>query len=201
MGMEESVLCIREELLTRLGTFEGLQCNVDRYLDAILDKNNLSFQPRSSCETDPSFKQLIPYVILKSEDRGTTKLFRYTRGSGQGEARLHAKQSIGIGGHISTEDAGTENWYRNGMMREIEEEIHLETNSDPRIVGLLYDGSNAVGQVHLGIVHLLEVNDESASAKEVDLCDAGWFTLEEIYSDADRLESWSQLCLQQLFPQ
>ncbi len=57
-------------------------------------------------ESDPSFKQLIPYVLLQHTDAaGQIHLFTYTRGKGQGEARLHSKRSFGIGGHISAEDA------------------------------------------------------------------------------------------------
>ena len=57
-------------------------------------------------EEDPSFKQLIPYVLFRWTDAdGTVHLFEYLRGSGQGERRLHAKRSVGVGGHISTIDA------------------------------------------------------------------------------------------------
>ncbi len=57
-------------------------------------------------EDDPSFKQLIPYVLFRWTDAdGTVHLFEYLRGSGQGERRLHAKRSVGVGGHISSLDA------------------------------------------------------------------------------------------------
>ena len=52
-------------------------------------------------EVDPSFKQIIPYVVFRSGDL----VFCYTRGKTQGEARLHRLRSMGVGGHVSEEDA------------------------------------------------------------------------------------------------
>ena len=57
---------------------------------------------------------------------GTVHLFEYQRGSGQGERRLHAKRSVGVGGHISSIDAAAghlQHVYREGMRRELEEEV------------------------------------------------------------------------------
>jgi len=114
MARDEEVLVVPASLLMELGPFSGFLRSVDRYLPALLDRSNQSFRPRSLVEDDPSFKQLIPYVILECNDENETRLFRYTRGKGQGEKRLHALQSIGIGGHISVEDAQGDDWYRNG---------------------------------------------------------------------------------------
>ena len=119
MAKDEEVLVVPASLLMELGPFSGFNRSVDRYLPALLDRANQSFRPRSLVEDDPSFKQLIPYVILECNDESETRLFRYTRGKGQGEKRLHALQSIGIGGQISGEDAQGDDWYRNGMQREL----------------------------------------------------------------------------------
>jgi hypothetical protein len=58
------------------------------------------WMPRSAAECDPSFKQLIPYVVVKRSDTGTIACYR-RRGS---EDRLHGLWSVGIGGHVDEGD-------------------------------------------------------------------------------------------------
>ena len=114
-----------------------------RYLDHLLSPELVSYRPRAEMEEDPSFKQLIPYVLFRYRDaEGQSWMFRYTRGSGQGESRLHRKQSVGVGGHISLEDAEAphdSNPYREGMRRELDEEVVIETLYSDRCVGLIND--------------------------------------------------------------
>ena len=154
MPKDEEVLVVPASLLDQLGPFSGFTTAIDRYLPAILDRAHQAFRPRSLVETDPSFKQLIPYVILECNNEQGTRLFQYTRGKGQGEARLHALKSVGIGGHISVEDSQGDDWYRIGMQRELSEEVEIGCRGTDRIVGLIYDDTTEVGRVHLGVVHI-----------------------------------------------
>ena len=123
---EEMVLVVRRALLESLGIFQGLQFEVDRYLPAMLARENNFFAPRSSAETDPSLKQIIPYAILASGGRA----LRYKRGKKSGEQRLVAKGSIGIGGHMNDRDEGLfaldKEAYLSGVQREIDEELIIE---------------------------------------------------------------------------
>jgi predicted NUDIX family phosphoesterase len=97
----ERVLVVPTELFRRLGYFQGFSGDVDRYLGELLAEANTSYRPRSEVEKDPSFKQLIPYVIFRHTDKQQRHtVFQYTRGKGMGEGRLHSKHSVGIGGHI-----------------------------------------------------------------------------------------------------
>jgi len=196
---DERVLVVPASLIDQLGPFSGFQSNVDRYLPTILDRKHQTFLPRSRCETDPSFKQLIPYVVLECTNASGTKLFQYTRGGGSGEKRLHAKRSIGIGGHISIEDTTGDDWYRTGMERELSEEIVLDCDRTDRIIGLIYDDTTDVGRVHLGVVHVMQLRSCHAKAREADLADAGFVLVEDIKKDFDQLETWSQLCLENLY--
>src|SRR4051794_20427491 len=115
---DEHVLVIPTTILARLGSFRGLRADLGHCLADLLDPAALQFRPRAAVETDPSYKQLIPYVVLRWRDQ----LFHYTRGAG-GESRLRAQRSIGVGGHISAADAASSgDPYRAGMMRELAEE-------------------------------------------------------------------------------
>jgi predicted NUDIX family phosphoesterase len=199
MAKDEEVLVVPSKLLDQIGLFSGFQPNVDRYLNALLDRTNQTFLPRSIVEDDPSYKQLIPYVILEHSDADTTKIFQYTRGKGQGEARLHAQKSIGIGGHISIEDADGDDWYTTGMQRELAEEVKIDCGGQQKIVGLIYDDTSDVGRVHLGVVHIMQLHSCKVSSAEIDLEYAGFKPIEEIRTELDRYETWSQLCVKHLY--
>jgi predicted NUDIX family phosphoesterase len=196
----EHVLVVPTDVFHRLGHFQGFCGDTERYLKGLLDPAHASYRPRPSMEQDPSFKQLIPYVIFRY--RGPDRqplLFQYTRGKGQGESRLHAKRSIGIGGHISADDAAQVSAYEEGMRRELEEEVVIGTAYRGRLVGLINDDETDVGRVHLGVVHLLDVERPAVEPRESDIIDAGFRPVEELLADLPRFETWSQICLKALF--
>lgn len=200
MNAEEHVLVTPTSLFHQIGHFQGFSRDTQKYLSALLDPAQTSYQPRSLMENDPSFKQLIPYAIIQHKTRdGETRLFRYTRGKGQGEARLHAKQSIGVGGHISSLDQHSDSVYLQGFRRELNEEVHIESTYRENIVGLINDDESEVGKVHLGVVHLLTMDYPSVRSREDDVAFANFQTISEIQREFDRLETWSQIALLALF--
>ncbi len=199
----ENVLVVPTKLFRALGYFQGFSTEADRYLEELLSPENTSYRPRGEMEDDPSFKQLIPYVIFQYTDpSGGKQVFQYTRGKGQGEQRLHAKRSIGIGGHISAEDAngaGDLHPYEEGMRRELEEEVAINTDYSARCIGLINDDETDVGKVHLGVVHLFEVAAPEVYPRETEIIDSGFEHIELLNEDLDQFESWSQICLETLF--
>jgi len=196
----ERVLVVPTELFHSLGYFQGFTANLDGYLEELLGPENTSYRPRSEMEEDPGHKQLIPYVIFRyTEPSGQTHLFQYTRGTGQGEQRLHSKRSIGIGGHISSDDADEINPYDEGMRRELAEEVIIETTCQERCVGLINDDETEVGKVHLGVVHIFDVESPDVRPRESEIEDARFVPLDELLSDLEGFESWSQICLEALF--
>lgn len=199
----ECVLVVPTRLFHELGHFHGFSRDVDRYLEVLLDPANTSYRPRDEVEEDPSFKQLIPYCIFRHVDADRREsVFQYTRGRGQGEARLHAKRSIGIGGHISADDAsmaGELDPYEEGLRRELAEEVHIDTPYRRQSAGLINDDETDVGKVHLGIVYLFDVEEPAVRPRESEIIEAGFRTVDELLVDSDRFESWSQICLETLF--
>jgi predicted NUDIX family phosphoesterase len=198
---QEDVLVVPRSLFDRAGAFQGFCADTAAYLPALLDPRHTSWRPRATVEDDPSFKQLIPYCVLawRAAD-GSPRYFAYTRGGGQSEARLRAKRSVGIGGHISSTDGehGDDTSYEAGMRREIAEEIAIGGGWTSRCVGLINDDSNAVGSVHLGIVHLLELELPEVASRESALVECGFETLEQLLADRERFETWSQITLDAL---
>ncbi len=196
---EEHVLVIPESRLSQLGGFAGFRPFCDQAFESLLDPDCMEFRARSTVEEDPSFKQLIPYVVLQAQVDGQTHLFHYTRGKGQGEKRLHALRSVGIGGHISREDAAQEDLYRSGMLRELTEETEIDCDYDEDLVGFIYDDSSPVGRVHLGVVHRLRLSSPSARARESELTHSGFAPVSQLKASADEFETWSQLVLANLY--
>jgi predicted NUDIX family phosphoesterase len=200
--LTEQVLVVPTELFHELGHFQGFSADVDRYLGELLSPRNTSYRPRSEMEADPSFKQLIPYVIFTTRNAdGSLLVFQYTRGKGQGEARLHSKRSVGIGGHISIDDRTCDDMvpYAEGMRRELDEEVAIDCPYVERCVGLINDDETPVGRVHLGVVHLVELQRPAIEAREAELVDCGFAPVEDLLSDLSRFETWSQYCLKALF--
>lgn len=196
----EHVLVIPTELFHSIGHFQGFCGDTEKYLDEILSPEVTSYRPRRDMENDPSFKQLIPYVIFRYRDeRGVVSVFQYTRGNGQGEQRLHSKRSIGVGGHISSDDAVELNPYDEGMRRELEEEVVIETGFQGRLVGMINDDESEVGKVHLGVVHIMDVEKPNVSAREDDITHAGFQEVSSLVREADQFETWSRICLESLF--
>jgi predicted NUDIX family phosphoesterase len=191
----EHVLVVPTLLFHELGHFQGFNAEATNYLTTLLDPSYTSYRPRPEMELDPSFKQLIPYCILRCEG----KIFFYTRGKTQTEGRLRAKKSVGVGGHICTLDQNkTESVYRSGMLREIEEEIEIDCSFTESIVGLLNDDLTEVGKVHLGVVHIFELEAAKVSPREKSMIDAGFAEPSQLIQQSDEFETWSQICLEYL---
>ncbi len=196
----EEVLVVPRALLEEIGTFEGIRTEgLEAAVGRLLDPANHFFMDRAAAEVDPGFKQLIPYCIFRCGDR----ILHYTRGKSGGESRLHAKISVGVGGHVNPVDTGGgrtgPDAYHAAVTREIEEELDLPEEHEHRIVALLNDESNPVGQVHLGIVHLVDLKSDAVDSREDALADLGFTALSDLNGAwFERLETWSQFCIRHL---
>ena len=143
---------------------------------------------RPIAEGDPNFKQLIPYVVLRDSDR----VFLMERTDAGGDARLHGKASIGVGGHLNPVDEG-EDPLMAGLRREWDEELAAGWTPEFRLVGLLNDDSNPVGAVHLGVVFAVEADGRAVEVREREKLTGSFVAPGAVREAWDRLETWSQL--------
>jgi predicted NUDIX family phosphoesterase len=192
---DENVLVFPSSLFEQLGIFQGFSADVGRYLPIILEQKNNSFQPRARAETDPAYKQIIPYVVVTDGK----SILHYVRGKKAGEQRLVAKGSIGIGGHINDEDhtlfAFGLQAFQEAVKREVCEELVIQGEFDARPVGLINDDSTEVGQVHFGVVHVLFCKPEQVKKNEQVITQVEFIPIEELKAKREQMETWSQLCL------
>lgn len=195
---EENVLVVRRSLFDELGSFHGLKFEPEKYLEALLSRGNNFFMPRASAESDPSHKQIIPYALIVHGDT----VLHYVRGKKAGEQRLVSKGSIGIGGHMNDTDESLFAWdetaYRAGVEREVNEELKIETTFEDRIVALLNDDTTEVGRVHLGVVHIFKLAEPKVQKRESMITNLAFLMPEELRARREQLESWSQICLDDL---
>ena len=194
----ENVLVVRRSLFDQLGSFQGINFESHKYLDAFLSRGNNFFLPRPEAENNPAYKQIIPYALIAF---GNSVVY-YVRGKKAGEQRLVAKGSIGIGGHMNESDeslfALDEQAYRVGVEREVNEEIKIDTQFDDRIVALLNDDTTDVGRVHLGVVHVFKLAEPKVEKREAMITGLTFLTKEELVARRESLETWSQICVDSL---
>jgi predicted NUDIX family phosphoesterase len=190
--MDERVLVVPSAELDRLGRFQGFCPEAERYLRTLLVPELMQYKARSEVEDDPSYKQIIPYVVFRCADA----IFCYTRGKSQGEARLHRLRSLGVGGHVAEEDAeGRKSLdaYEAAMRRELDEEVSVSSSGLISRVGLINDDSTPVGQVHLGVVHVFELEEPRVAPREEGLAEAEFRSLSDVIALRSEFETWSQI--------
>ena len=180
---EELILGLPRSVVIGHDSWHGIRSSgMERYLSLIGRAGQ--YRKRGEAEQDPSWKQVIPYLLLR--DREQLFLMRRTRAGG--DARLHERWSIGIGGHLNPEDGDV----RTGLAREFHEELHADWEPKLRLVGLLNDDSTPVGQVHLGVVFMAEAAGPVA-IRETEKLSGEFASPETVRAGYDHLETWSQI--------
>jgi predicted NUDIX family phosphoesterase len=184
MSDDELVFVVpRDAVLTDDGWYGLQMADLDEFLATIEEHGR--FEPRPAMEADPGFKQIIPYLVLRDGDRYF--LMRRTRAGG--DARLHDRWSIGVGGHLNPGDEDLDG----GLRREWSEELVADWIPEFRFIGLLNDDTTSVGQVHLGAVFVADAAGRPVSIRETDKLSGAFATPAEVAAVAPDLETWSRL--------
>jgi predicted NUDIX family phosphoesterase len=188
---EERVLVVPRDVAFADGEWHGLRRHVPAGELVRLESAG-AFRPRQAVEPDPSWKQLIPYLVLRDGPRWF--LMRRTRAGV--DARLHDAYSIGVGGHLNPGDEGIEG----GLRREWAEELVTDLMPRFELVGLLNDDTSDVGSVHLGVVFLADAGGAAVGIRETDKLSAAWANDESVRAVSGRLETWSRIVFEALAP-
>jgi predicted NUDIX family phosphoesterase len=143
-------------------------------------------------ERDPAFKQVIPYLVLRDGPRYF--LMRRTRAGG--DARLHDRWSIGVGGHLNPGDLGLDG----GLRREWREELAAEFEPTFRPLALLNDDTTEVGAVHLGVVYVADAAGRPVAVRETDKLEGAFADPAAVGAVRGDLETWSRIVFDALEP-
>lgn len=157
---------------------------------------------RYSAELNFDEKQVIPYVVIKNGD----KIF-VTRRIG-GDERLVGKLSIGQGGHIDRADIVMDEGFvdvdktcEKCINRELLEELIISGDVGERdYIHHFCDNSVEVSKVHLCLLYVLDATGCDIEVKETDKLAGEWETVGQLRENYDKLENWSQIALDILFP-
>jgi len=155
------------------------------------------FVERRKAEQDSSWKQVIPYVVVTKGD----SILLLERTKRQGEARLHGKLSIGVGGHVNPIDTAGDALLE-GLKRELSEELDVAGPTELKAAGFLNDDSTDVGAVHFGLVAVADARRAEVKIRETDLMSGRFVPKSELRelcrTERDRFETWSSLLVDRL---
>jgi len=189
----EQVLCVRRDDIFPDGAWHGFVTeNLDRHQRVI--RENYQFKPRAEVEDDPTFQQIIPYVVFRHDDRYL--LTHRLRASS--EKRLRKQYSLGVGGHINPGDLDGGDPILDGLKREWAEEVVYDGRFEARLLGLLNEESSPVSKVHLGVVFVVDGDSPEIQIRETDKLAGELLTLDEMRIHFLEMESWSQLVYERL---
>jgi predicted NUDIX family phosphoesterase len=190
---DEHVLCVRREDVFPDGAWHGfVDQGLERYEKVIREQS--FFMPRAEVEEDPSFQQIIPYVVFRHRDRYL--LTRRLRAST--EKRLRQQYSLGVGGHINPGDLEHGDPVMDGLRREFEEEVVYRGEFEATLLGLINDESAPVSRVHLGLAFLVEGSSPEIEIRETRKLAGELLTLEEMRMFYLEMEGWSQIVYDRL---
>ncbi len=189
----EQVLCVKREDIFPDGAWHGFVSeNLDGHQQTIRERH--FFKPRAEVENDPTYQQIIPYVVFRHDDR----YFLTHRLRASAEKRLRKQYSLGVGGHINPGDLDAGDPILDGLKREWQEEVVYDGRFEARLLGFLNEDSSPVSKVHLGVVFLVDGDTPNIRIRETDKLAGELLTLEEMRMFYLAMESWSQIVYDRL---
>ena len=192
--MSESILVVRREYLASYLTEDfGLITEGVEEIVRVIEAHH-EFRPRPEMETDPAYKQIIPYVLVT---RGA-EAFVMQRLKRGGEQRLHGLLSLGVGGHINpVDDTAGHGALMAGLRREVDEEVALERAVSLTPLGVINNDRDEVGRVHLGFLFRLEA-EGAVTVRETEKLSGSFMPIAALPALRDKMEGWSQIALEVL---
>lgn len=191
--MSESILVVRREYLAPYLTEDfGLITEGVEEIVRVIEAHH-EFRPRPEMETDPAYKQIIPYVLVT---RGA-EAFVMQRLKKGGEQRLHGLLSLGVGGHIDPVDEAEGSALMAGLRREVDEEVAVERAASLTPLGVINNDRDEVGRVHLGFLFRLEA-EGAVTVRETEKLSGSFMPIAALPALRDKMEGWSQIALEVL---
>ncbi len=200
MNKNEKVIMVVEKVnLFGNDYFQGFRPHREiNYESRII--SNLKWMQRGLAEKDLTHKQPIAYSVIINP--ALKKVFAYQRSkkdANYSEKRLQGKWSLGVGGHIEKLDTTKGNPVQTSMLRELAEEVHIAGSLTPKVVGYINDDGDEVGQVHFGILYIIETDAHTILPKAPEIESGGFRTIEELEkicsSPEYSVEKWAKITL------
>jgi predicted NUDIX family phosphoesterase len=183
----EQVFVVPRDAVPEAASWYGMRTEgLGEFVEAV--ERDGRYEPRVQMEANPSFKQVIPYLVLRDGPR----YFLMQRTAAGADARLHNRYSIGVGGHLNPGDGGV----LGGLRREWDEELIADFYPEFRLVAMLNDDTTPVGAVHLGAVYVADVGGRAVAVRETHKLSGGFAAPAAVAMVVERMETWSRLCFE-----
>ena len=192
------VYVIENESVGNVGFKDSFKTVLPQFETLVDDQfNDCGFyMKRCEAEIDPTFRQIIPYCLVKFED------YYFVTKRLDGDSRLIGKTVIGIGGHIERPIENTNNPVSYSLHRELEEELNLglgeETVEKVTLVGVIKSDASEVDSVHLGLIYIVDVGTWDITVKETEILEGLWVHVDDLKGYSDNWETWSKICIEKV---
>lgn len=191
----QKILCIRSDILFRNGKWNGLKTdNLEEYYKLLV--NESEFCVREQLENDPSYKQIIPQVILRNKN----KYFLH-RQINVTEKRLNSLCPLPLGGHVEEFDLNkSQDLIQTALERELMEEAEIKSKIVKKeFKGLIYlEDENPVNHVHIGLIYIFDLDGRDVSIKEDGLENIGFVGISYLRKHKAELTFWSRIIIEKL---
>ena len=188
--MSEQIMVVDSAWLNHLigaNTKKLLRVEEDEFIKSV--EANSFFMDRSMAETNTDYKQIVSYCLISFDN----DYYLTQRTPNQTEKRLHNRFSLGIGGHISINDAGSGDTILCGLNRELLEEVEFDCRYSRSFLGVINDNSSEVNSVHAGICYLIKLEERMCSIREKEKMRGFWINHTELADYAEVMEGWSKI--------
>src|SRR6185503_8165991 len=191
VSADELVLVVPRPVLMADPGWHGIRSDVltGGQLEALVAEHG-EFRPRAEVEPDRTWKQVIPYLVLRDGPR----YFLMRRTKAGGDARLHDLWTIGVGGHLNPGDGDL----AGGLRREWREEVRASFEPEFELIGLINDDTTDVGSVHVGAVYVADARGRDVTVLETDKLRGAFADPDEVARVVDHMETWSALAFRHL---
>ena len=179
-----------DRVVHRLGYFQGFASDAPRDLKELLKQSISAPPPRG--EMEEIVRAVDPYCVFATSMPPAGHRIRVHAWQGARRETFSRRHSVGIGGHISSDDihAG-DDVYQEGMRRESRPKRCSSTPVHRTLCRPDQRRRYTVGQVHLGVVHYQRRFSGRASTWiRADQC--GFQPVEELLADLSGFETWSR---------
>lgn len=188
----EQVLAVSEDNFIEAGYFQGFKKEDDgEFYQKIL--SNVRYIDREDAEVNDAWKQIIPYILVRFED----KYLVLKRLDDSGESRLKEAYSFGVGGHINSNDSSAykdgSDVIESGMLRELNEEIKLAKLDSLNLVGYVYTELQDVSRHHIAFVYEAILGSEEYEILEKDQLEPYLVDVIELPKYLNNNEQWAEI--------
>jgi predicted NUDIX family phosphoesterase len=190
----EKVVAFPSRLLWEFGYFQGMTWDLEKYYPLVGDRRLQHRVEKSAAERDPTFKQIVSYVMLIHG----TRVFTYRLGEGVPSSGTHA---VGVGGHVSDVDDGDASRpsYSEAARREIDEEVDIGQGvAQPRLVGFVNDDSDHIGRCHFAALHVLRLDRPYVGVRDATILEPRFCGAAHLRQRVHRFQNWSRICIAHL---